>query len=117
MINNKWLIYAFIGWVVCAGSMGFGLTYFTETTALILHVIIGPLAFFALSWHYHRNNQAKPIETAVKFLVFLIGADFLVALVFMKSIDMFLSPLGTWIPFLLIFVATYVSGHDKLFKA
>jgi hypothetical protein len=35
---------------------------------------------------------------------------FLVAKVINKSMEMFQDPLGTWIPFGLIFVSTYLTG-------
>ena len=35
---------------------------------------------------------------------------FVVALLINRSLDMFASLLGTWIPFALIFVATYLRG-------
>ncbi len=45
------------------------------------------------------------------FLVFVMAIDFfLVALLINRSLDMFASLLGTWIPFALIFSATYLTG-------
>jgi hypothetical protein len=42
---------------------------------------------------------------------FVILVDFfLVALVINRSLEMFASPLGTWIPFALIFASTYLTG-------
>lgn len=35
----------------------------------------------------------------------------MVGLLIEKSLDMFASPLGTWIPFTLIFVATILAGR------
>jgi hypothetical protein len=35
---------------------------------------------------------------------------FLVAMVINRSFEMFTSPLGTWIPFVLIFASTYLTG-------
>jgi hypothetical protein len=44
-------------------------------------------------------------------LAVVVLADFfLVALVINRSMDMFRSVIGTWLPFLLIFVATYIAG-------
>jgi hypothetical protein len=36
---------------------------------------------------------------------------FVVALLIEKSLDMFRSPLGTWVPFLLIFLSSWVTGN------
>jgi hypothetical protein len=42
---------------------------------------------------------------------FVIIVDFfIVALLINKSLDMFASLLGTWIPFVLIFTSTYLTG-------
>ncbi len=35
---------------------------------------------------------------------------FVVALLINRSLEMFASPLGTWIPFALIFVSTWLTG-------
>lgn len=35
---------------------------------------------------------------------------FLVALIINRSLEMFTSPLGTWIPFALIFISSYLTG-------
>jgi len=51
------------------------------------------------------------LQTAVIFVGFVIAVDFfLVALLMLNSFEMFTSPLGTWIPFVLIFLATYLTG-------
>jgi len=44
-------------------------------------------------------------------MVIIITGDFFVfALLVNHSLDMFASLLGTWIPFVLIFVSTYLTG-------
>jgi hypothetical protein len=59
----------------------------------------GADGFALLSLLYFRRFACTtPLQTAV------------VAPVFEKSYAMFASPLGTWIPFALIFAATYVTG-------
>jgi hypothetical protein len=61
--------------------------------------------------YFLKFNYTSPMVTATCFLAFVVLVDFfLVALVINESIDMFKSPLGTWIPFLLIFLSTYVTG-------
>jgi lipopolysaccharide export LptBFGC system permease protein LptF len=106
------LLYSFLGWAFCAAIMGIGPAYLPMDRVLIIHVIAGPLAFACLSWHYHRHfRYTKPLATALVFVSFIMLMDFfLVALVILKSLDMFRSPLGTWIPFGLIFLSTYVTG-------
>jgi hypothetical protein len=51
------------------------------------------------------------MQTALIFVGFVLTVDFLlVALLILKSLEMFTSPLGTWIPFALIFASTYLTG-------
>lgn len=51
------------------------------------------------------------MQTAVGFTSFVILVDFfVVALLINRSMDMFTSLLGTWIPSALIFTATYGTG-------
>ena len=106
------LLFAFIGWAICAAIMGIGMSIFSIETTLIIHLIIGPLAFAILSVIYHKwFNYTKPLLTAIIFVAFVIIVDFfLVALVINKNLDMFRSMIGTWIPFILIFIVTLITG-------
>jgi len=105
-------VHAFIGWALCAASMGIGLATTTDQNALIIHAIGAPIFFGAVSFNYFKkHNYTSPLKTAIIFVTFVILVDFfLVALVINKSFDMFLSPLGTWIPFALLFTSTYLTG-------
>jgi hypothetical protein len=61
--------------------------------------------------YFKRFAGTSPLQTAVVFLSVVVAMDvFLVAPVFERSYAMFASPLGTWIPFALIFAATYLTG-------
>jgi hypothetical protein len=61
--------------------------------------------------YYKKFNYTSPINTAFIFLFFVIAMDAgLFAPVFEKSYGMFKSILGTWIPFSLIFLSTYIIG-------
>jgi len=106
------LAHALVGWVLCAAVMGIGMATLPLETTLILHAILAPIFFAVISWFYFRKfNYTCPLRTALIFIGFVIFMDFfLVALIINRSFDMFLSPLGTWLPFLLIFLATYVTG-------
>ena len=105
-------IHAFIGWALCAASMGIGLATTTEQNALIIHAIGAPIFFGAVSYNYFKKyNYTSPLKTAIIFVSFVIVVDFfLVAMVINKSFDMFTDPLGTWIPFALLFTSTYLTG-------
>jgi hypothetical protein len=80
--------------------------------ALLIHAIGAPLGFAAISLFYFRRFAfTTPLQTASAFLGVVVALDlFLVAPFLEKSFAMFASPLGTWIPFALIFTATYVMG-------
>lgn len=105
-------IHAFIGWALCAASMGIGLAVTTEQTALIVHAIGAPVFFGGVSYNYFRkHNYTSPLKTAAIFVSFVIVVDFfVVSMLILKSFDMFASLLGTWIPFALLFTATYLVG-------
>ena len=81
-------------------------------TTLIAHAIGAPVIFSAISWFYFaRLNYTSPLRTAVVFTLTVVFMDFfLVALVINRSLEMFQSLLGTWIPFALIFLSTYLTG-------
>lgn len=106
------LIFAFIGWVFCAAIMGIGMQLMSMENTLIVHAIGGPLGFLMLSLLYFKKfGYTSPLQTAIIFLAFIVFMDFfIVALLIEKSYEMFKSPLGTWIPFALIFLAIYLTG-------
>ena len=106
------LLFAFIGWAICTATMVIGMAVTTIENALIMHAIIGPLGFIILSIIYFKKfNYTTPLQTAIIFISFVILVDFfLVALIINRSLEMFTNPLGTWIPFALIFISTYLIG-------
>jgi len=106
------LIFAFVGWALCAAVMGIGMKNTSMNRTLIFHAIAAPIIFIGLSLIYFNFFIfTTPLETAIIFVSFVILMDiFVVALLINKSLEMFKSIIGTWIPFLLIFVATYLTG-------
>jgi hypothetical protein len=107
------LVFALIGWAACGATMGIGMALTTLKTTLIIHAIGAPIYFIVLSLIYFRKfGYTNPLATAAIFIGFVVAVDFfLVALVINKSLDMFRSFLGTWLPFILIFAATWVTGR------
>ena len=106
------LIFGLVGWAVCGAIMFIGISLMDLQTTLIVHAI-GALVIFALiSWFYFsRFGYSSPLQTAVIFLFIVMLMDFfLVALIINRNLEMFQSLLGTWIPFLLIFLSTYLTG-------
>ena len=106
------LIHAFAGWVLCAATIGIGMVAMSLPKALIVHMVLAPVFFTALSiLYFKRFNYTTPLVTALIFLLFVVLVDFfIVALLINRSLEMFTSPLGTWIPFVLIFLSTYITG-------
>ena len=110
------LTHAFIGWGLCAATMGIGVATTSLENALIIHAIGAPIFFVIVSLIYFKKfNYTTPFQTATVFVVFVIAVDFfVVALLINRSLEMFASLLGTWIPFALIFVSTYLTGSCAL---
>jgi hypothetical protein len=105
-------IHAFVGWALCAATMGIGMAVTSLQNALTIHAIGAPIFFFIVSLvYFKRFNFTTPLTTALIFVVFVITVDFfVVGLLINKSLDMCASLLGTWIPFALIFTSTYLTG-------
>ena len=106
------LAHAFVGWAFCTATMLIGMASMSIDYALIVHAIAAPIIFMLVSLVYFKKfNYTSPLSTALIFVSFVIVVDFfLVALVINRSLEMFASPLGTWIPFALIFASTYITG-------
>lgn len=106
------LSHAFVGWALCAATIGIGFAVTTLQNTLIAHAVGAPIYFAIVSQNYFKKfNYTAPLQTALLFLGFVVVVDFfVVGLVILRSLELFTSPLGTWIPFALIFASTYLSG-------
>ena len=102
---------AFVGWALCAAIVGIGMSVTSLWNTLVIHAIGAPIIFALLSVLYFRKfNYTRPLVTAAIFTVFVMAMDFfVVALVIQRSLAMFGSILGTWAPFALIFLSTYLT--------
>ena len=81
-----------------------------------LSLIIVPVAqvcFAGFLWLYFRwFGFTTPLQTATAFMAIVIFLDiFVVALLIEHSFAMFASVLDIWLPFLLNFLATYLTGR------
>jgi drug/metabolite transporter superfamily protein YnfA len=114
-MRRHWSVigHALAGWFVCGATVGVGRLVLSLHTTLILHAAVAPIAFGLLAWHHFRRYpDSPPAATALAMLSIVVGLDaLLVAPIFERSYAMFGSLLGTWLPFLLIFVATYLVGR------
>jgi hypothetical protein len=106
------IVFGFIGQMGCWGLMIGGQAVTTLENALIIHAIGAPIVFALVSFIYFKKlNYTKPSITAVAFVAVVVLMDFfIVSLLINQNFDMFLSPIGTWIPFALIFTSTYLTG-------
>jgi hypothetical protein len=104
--------FAIVGWAICAAAIGIGFGLMTERGAFILHAIVAPIAFAGLSWLYFaRFGYTPPLTTALVFVAIVVALDvFVVAMLIQGSFAMFGSPLGTWLPLILIFASTWGTG-------
>jgi hypothetical protein len=105
------LLSAFVVWLACGLTMALGRSAFGLETALKIHAIAAPVFAALVSLVYFERFGVSPLVAAAFVTLFIVVLDAgLVAPVFEKSYAMFMSILGTWLPFLSIFVATYLTG-------
>ena len=101
-----------LGWALCGAIMFAGMSLMSIETTLIVHAIGAPVIFSLITLLYFKKfHFTTAFQTAALFILIVVIMDFfLVALVINKSLEMFQSLLGTWIPFILIFLSTYLTG-------
>jgi len=106
------LIHALIGWALCGMIMAIGMQLTSIEITLIIHAIGAPIIFGIISIiYFNKFAYTKPLQTGIIFVTFIILMDFfVVAMLIEKNFDMFKSILGTWIPFILIFLSTFLTG-------
>jgi hypothetical protein len=102
-----------VGWAICGATIVSGREFLPIESALFIHAIVAPLTVALLSRYYFLCfPNASPLSTAVGLLGIVLALDaFVVAPFFVHCYAMFHSILGTWLPFALIFAASYVVGH------
>jgi hypothetical protein len=111
-VDRSMLAAALSIWAGCGAVMGIGQATTTVDNALVIHAVAAPLIAFAVGGTYFTRSGTDRVGfTALFFMAFAMAVDLvLVALLLMRSLEMFSSPLGTWIPFGSIFAATYLAG-------
>jgi len=105
-------VHALAVWALCGATIAAGRALLSMQTTLVVHAILAPIFAAAAAYLYGaRFGHVGPLAAASFFLAFIVAVDFfLVALVIERSLDMFRSALGTWIPFAQIFGAALVAG-------
>jgi len=107
------VLFGAVGWALCGAIMFIGMAVTSMQITLVAHAVGAPVVFTTVSWIYHtRFGYTKPLTTAAVFLAIVVFLDFFpVATVINRSMEMFTSLLGTWIPWALIFLSTYLTGR------
>ena len=107
------LCHAMIGWVAYATTMWGAMRLVPRTAALIIHAVSAPIFFALVSWNYFtRFHFTSAVQTAAFFALAVVALDFfLVALLMHRSLAIFAGLLGTWIPCVLIFASTFLTGR------
>ena len=105
--------HALVLWMLCGALMFGGMNLVSLEAALVIHAVGAPVVAALVSWVYFKQfHFTIPIVTAFLFVGIVIFLDvFVVALLIEQSFAMFASFTGTWLPFILIFGATYLTGH------
>jgi menaquinone-dependent protoporphyrinogen oxidase len=104
--------HAVAGWALCAALIAALLQFASTGVAIATHAVTAPIIFAAIAVNYFGAHGARdPLPTALAFtaIVALLDAVIVAGLV-LRSYAMFASFAGTWLPFLLIFMATWVAG-------
>jgi len=103
---------ALLGWALCDATVVVGMSLTSLNNALVIHAILAPVYFASISLLYFlRFNYTSPLVTALAFIALVVAMDFfVVALLINRSLAMFASPLGAWIPFGSIFASTLLVG-------
>lgn len=113
------LAHALVGWALCGATMKLGLALASENTALTLHAVVAPVFFALISLLYFRRfHFTRPLVTASIFVGVVVFMDvFVIAPFVEKSFEMFVSFTGTWLPFVLIFASTWLTGVVVMFRS
>jgi hypothetical protein len=107
--------HAFAGWALCGVTMATLLATTSPGTALLAHAIATPVIFAFVSANYFRGGSAwAPLRTAIAFPVLVGLLDLVIVASFIQhSLAMFQSFVGSWLPLLSIFMATWLTGTAR----
>lgn len=106
------VMFGLLGWALCGAIMFVGMAVTSMQTTLTVHAIGAPIIFAVISWiYFSKTRYTSALTTAIAFVGIVIFMDFfLVSLIINRSLEMFSSIVGTWLPFVLIFLSTYLTG-------
>ncbi len=101
-----------LGWLLSGSVFYVSELLFKQYLAILFHFVFAPFIFVGVSIIYFKYCACiKPIYTALVFTLIVILLDFLVlSLLVERNLRLFTNVMGTWIPFLFIFLATFLTG-------
>jgi hypothetical protein len=105
-------LHGLAGWGACAATMAGSLALGSVSAAVVIHAVLAPLVFTAIAWHYFRARGARDAwPTAITWTSIVMLLELVVvAVAIQRSLEMFTSCTGTWLPFGLVFLATWATG-------
>lgn len=110
---GRLLAYGAAGWALCGIVMAGLMQIAPIGVAVAVHAVAAPIIFAVLSIYYFRARGARealPVALAFTALVAILDAGIVAGLI-MRDFAMFASVWGTWVPFALIFAATWITGY------
>jgi len=110
------LTHGVVGWALCAVTMFALMKLASLTPALVVHAIAAPLFFALIARNYFGARGAREsLPTAIVWTCTVALLDLvIVAGAVQRSLEMFQSFAGTWLPLGLIFLATWATGEIML---
>lgn len=106
-----------VGAVLCAVLMGGLPRLMPAGWAAALNAVAAPLLIAAVAASYFRAYGARdPLPVAIAFTGMTAVLEVAVAGLVLRDFSMFASFAGTWLPFLLIFAATWATGSVVLMR-
>jgi hypothetical protein len=112
------LFHAFVGWALCGATMAGLLVTTSIETALLVHALVVPFIFAGVAASYFRGQHSwAPLRAAITVTVLVGLLDLVIVASFIQhSLAMFRRFVGSWLPLLLIFVATWMIGALRKHK-
>ena len=85
----------------------------SQVAAVAIHALAVPVIFTVVAQHYFRARGARdPIATALTFVGIVALLDSIVVAGFVqRSLALFGSVVGLWVPLVLIFGVTWATGE------
>jgi hypothetical protein len=105
------VVAALVIWGLCGAVMGFGRRLIGLDATLRLHLIMAPVFSFCVTLILGRLAPAPDsLLRAIAITAVVIVLDAAIVAPYIESYAMFRSLIGTWIPFVLIFLASWAAG-------